>query len=234
MRPVIKGGRPKDSKGNYLVFKKYQDASPELKRRLGKYCSYCEARVPIAIHVEHVKPKAPDRNPQLTNDWDNFLLCCASCNPSKSDKDIALENYFFPHIDNTFRAFAYKEDIIIDVNGELPQAMQARAERTLKLFNLDATPDTRPDLSTDRWDSRKTAWKYAKHSKLRLSDDEENDRIKEQIVETALASGHWSIWMTVFKDDVDMLRRLSRAFPGTALECFDENCLPLPRNANGI
>ncbi len=46
--------------------------------------------------------------------------------------------------------------------------------------------------------------------------------MREQIVLTATGHAYWSIWMTVFQDDPDMLRRFIDAFPGTCRECFDE------------
>jgi len=45
--------------------------------------------------------------------------------------------------------------------------------------------------------------------------------MREQIVLTATGHAYWSIWMTVFNDDPDMLQRLINAFPGTCADCFD-------------
>jgi hypothetical protein len=39
--------------------------------------------------------------------------------------------------------------------------------------------------------------------------------MKDQIIDTVKAKGFWSVWMTVFSDDADMLDRLMVAFPGT-------------------
>ncbi|MCW7555679.1 hypothetical protein NX722_24235 [Endozoicomonas gorgoniicola] len=39
----------------------------------------------------------------------------------------------------------------------------------------------------------------------------------------------WSIWMTVFADDADMLNRLIQALPGAAQNCFDANGQPVTR-----
>ena len=54
--------------------------------------------------------------------------------------------------------------------------------------------------------------------RLERSDSED---MRQQIVETAQANSFWSVWMTVFEDDADMLARLIAAFPGTCSECFD-------------
>lgn len=48
-----------------------------------------------------------------------------------------------------------------------------------------------------------------------------NDDMKDQIVETVQAKGFWSVWMTIFKDEPDMIKRFIDAFPGTCDVCFD-------------
>ena len=53
--------------------------------------------------------------------------------------------------------------------------------------------------------------------------------MRKQITFTAIGHGYWSVWMTVFKDDPDMLRRFIEAFPGTCQDCFDSKCNPIPR-----
>ena len=53
--------------------------------------------------------------------------------------------------------------------------------------------------------------------------------MRQQITCTATGHAYWSIWMTVFKDDPDMLKRFIEAFPGTCQDCFDSNCNPIPR-----
>ena len=50
----------------------------------------------------------------------------------------------------------------------------------------------------------------------------DRDAMRRQVARTAGAHGHFSIWMKVFADDVDMRRRFIREFSGTAKECFDE------------
>lgn len=60
----------------------------------------------------------------------------------------------------------------------------------------------------------------ANRAKKRLERND-NEDFKEQIIDTARSKGCWGVWMTVFKDDADMLDRLIRAFPGTCCDCFD-------------
>jgi hypothetical protein len=45
--------------------------------------------------------------------------------------------------------------------------------------------------------------------------------MRKQIVSNAQGRGFFSVWMTVFKDDPDMLNRFINAFPGTCTDCFD-------------
>jgi hypothetical protein len=53
--------------------------------------------------------------------------------------------------------------------------------------------------------------------------------MRQQIVDTALGRGFWSVWMTVFKDDPDMLQRFIDAFAGTCRDCFDISGNPIAR-----
>jgi hypothetical protein len=64
------------------------------------------------------------------------------------------------------------------------------------------------------------AWGIAEESKADLIAND-TPQMRRQIVRTALAQGHWSIWMTVFRDDSDLLSRFIEAFPGTCSSCFD-------------
>lgn len=44
----------------------------------------------------------------------------------------------------------------------------------------------------------------------------ENEGVRvELIVDLALATGYWSVWMTVFAGHRDVRLRLRKAFPGT-------------------
>ena len=80
MRPVDKGPAPK-------VYTRYQDASTDLKGRLGDYCSYCERHIETHLAVEHVQAKV--QRASLRNSWANLLLGCVHCNSSKG-KNVLL------------------------------------------------------------------------------------------------------------------------------------------------
>jgi hypothetical protein len=100
----------------------------------------------------------------------------------------------------------------------------------IKLVGLDKRPSVIKEASDRRWLNRKEAWDIATRSKERLTRSNTED-MKAQIIETAQAKGFWSVWMTVFKDDADMLSRFITAFSGTCADCFDsaKGFAPIPR-----
>ena len=232
MRPVNRGPIPTDASGNEINFNEYQNAREKLIERLGETCSYCEMHLDSSLHVEHVKPKKPkgsdDTIPERELDWHNFLLACSNCNSTKSNKDVILEDYFWPDIDNTFRAFTYSEGGLIRPSTELNAELQSKAKATIELTGLDKCPLSNPKASDRRWINRREVWNIAVRAKDRLSRNDYDD-FRDQIVDTMTGHAYWSIWMTVFQGDSDMLQRFIEALAGTARDCFDERGMPLPR-----
>jgi len=49
----------------------------------------------------------------------------------------------------------------------------------------------------------------------------QND-MKEQIIMTATSDGFFSVWMTVFSDEPQILLALIDKFPGTRKGCYDK------------
>lgn len=51
-------------------------------------CMYCESHVSHVYFgdVEHLRPKAAGKSPELQFDWSNLGYCCARCNNAKSDE----------------------------------------------------------------------------------------------------------------------------------------------------
>jgi uncharacterized protein (TIGR02646 family) len=235
MRPVFRGNTPVDKAGNVILFKNYRDAAPFLKDRLGKYCSYCELKFP-QTHVEHIQPKSLE--PQLENDWNNFILACPLCNGIKNDSNINsgnLNDFFWPDKDNTFIPFVYEKDRAPQISNQLSDDLKAIAANTLALTGLDRIP-THPkfNIRTDeRWHERNTAWGKAERAKFNLQ-HQPTEAMREQIIDTATSTGFWSVWMTVFQGDADMRRRLIEAFPGTCSSSFDADTQPIPRPGGQI
>ena len=217
MRPVLRGPCPQDKHGNDVVFSEYAQARRTLIARLGECCSYCEMQLDASLAVEHVQPKQPPGSPTVLPEralaWDNFLLACTNCNSTKGDTDVVLDDYLWPDRDDTFRSLLYKE------GGRVQSAtgpQQAQADRLIALVGLQKTPDT-AEASDRRWLNRRESWDIAVRAKERLARcpvDYLSD-MKDQIIDTVKAKGFWSVWMTVFSDDADMLDRLMVAFPGT-------------------
>lgn len=50
-------------------------------------CMYCESNMSHIAHehIEHIKPKAKDKYPDLTFEWANLGLACPKCNINKGD-----------------------------------------------------------------------------------------------------------------------------------------------------
>ena len=55
-----------------------------------------------------------------------------------------------------------------------------------------------------------------------------NEIMLRQIVRTAVSTGFFSVWMTVFRGEPEALNAFIEAFPGTARGLYDENGLPKP------
>lgn len=200
MRPVKRGTSPIPAS-----IADYREAFPFLTERLGKYCSYCERRIEASLAVEHILPKV--KYPHLKRDWTNFLLACANCNSTKSETK--PEDTLLPDIHNTFYAFAYDELGGVLPNSSLSATETNQAQNMLNLVKLERR-------MIDRFEKWDTAQKQ--FTKLQKED---TPIVRSLIVDTARASGHFSVWMTVFASDSDMLLRFIEAFPGTARECFD-------------
>ena len=234
MRPVERGDVPVDENGNAVAFKAYGDAREYLIERLGDYCSYCEMQFSTPA-VEHIQPKSLE--PALEKDWDNFLLACPYCNSNKGDKPINTSNfheYFWADCDNTFRAFRYEKDRAPQINLTLNAINQQIAQNTLELTGLDREPTHAKLTDKDRrWIKRNEAWSKAELAIKRLN-QQSTDLMREQIIDAATSTGFWSVWMTVFADDVDMRQRLIDAFCGTSSNCFDVATQAIPRNGGQI
>lgn len=227
MRPVERGGRPTDQDGTPVIFAHYRDARDALIGRIGDYCSYCEVCLHGSIHVEHVQPKTPQ--PALKREWTNFLLACDSCNSVKGGDDLKLDDYFWPDRDNTARAFVYDHDQPPRVAPELSPQQRAVAQRTVELTGLDRVPGHPETSDRDRrWKKRLDVWGVAISARACLVRSDTPD-VRLWILHTAISRGHWSVWMQVFHDDLEMRRDLIAWFPGTAARCFDGETRPIPR-----
>lgn len=226
MRPVKRGDIPADDEGNPKAFTKYAQARRDLIERIGEYCSYCEMHLDASLAIEHVQPKS--LVPALELAWDNFLLACTNCNSTKGNKPVVITEYFWPDQDNTVRAFIYEEAGTITVNPALSGAQQERVMGMIDLVGLDKNPGNDPTASDRRWPNRLEAWGMAKRAREHVQNFP-IDEMREQVLDTAIAKGFWSTWMTVFQDDPIMRAQFINEFPGTSTDCFDGDSNPIPR-----
>jgi hypothetical protein len=66
-------------------------------------------------------------------------------------------------------------------------------------------------------------------------DFEHGQTCARRIAREAAATGFFSIWMAAFEGVADVRKEIIRSFPHTAVDCFDEDTVPIsPRPANGL
>lgn len=223
MRPIRRNASPIT-----VDFEPYTAAKPELLSRLGSYCSYCERPIKTNLAVEHIEPKKGEHGQsRLKGKWINFLLACVNCNSTKGDKQVILQNLLLPDRDNTSAAFIYTEDGRVAVKNTLTSSQKTMAENILKLVGLDKRTSVVLDsngqqVAIDRVAQRMEATGKAKAALAGLNQQIDNNILKGIIVELALATGFFSVWMTIFDGMPDMKLRFIHAFKGTEQSgCFE-------------
>jgi len=228
MRPIVRGPIPAVD-GQAMTFNNYSEAKKPLIERLGDYCSYCEMPCNEGPDVEHIQPKS--LRPELERDWTNFVVSCVFCNTVKGSTPVVLEAYLWPDRDNTFRSFIYERDRAPEPSVELGSLIKFLARSTLDLVGLNREPGN-PRLTKNdrRWQKRKDAWGRANLARDCLQ-SQPSEEMRTRVVLNATSTGFWSVWMTVFAPDPDMIRRLlnARNFPGPCVACFDQNLRPIAR-----
>lgn len=211
MRSVVKGPAPLDEHHVTVVFAQYQDAIPYLKERLGRYCSYCERTIPANLAVEHKLPK--EHHPHLKLEWDNLLLSCVNCNSSKGQTNPQDASMFWPDEHDTFDLISYAPNGAVRPRQGLDPATEARVHYTLFLLGLSRLP---AELSSadHRFFDRLEVWRRASQSLEDLA-GRDIPELRRAIIETAKASGGYSIWQHVFAADAAMREALRTTFVGT-------------------
>lgn len=226
MRPVDKGESP------YKTIKAYQDALPYLEEKIGLYCSYCEMPITHVPEVEHMISRKHGGNWIA---WSNLLLGCKYCNSRKDAKTTPenVKEYLWPDADNTAVALSYANGIP-KVNESALRALDPtggcyeKAKNTYEMVGLGNEPDFQKGDKDRRFLSRNAVyhmalgslehWKHVKDAPEILRDD-----MKKQIMMTATAAGFFSVWMTVFADESQILLALIESFLGTNKSYYDSN-----------
>ena len=215
MRPVSKELYTDNSE----TYTPYGKAKEDLFKAIGNFCSYCEREGFFSsLAVEHIHDK--NNNPELENEWSNFLLACNNCNSIKGTKDVNFDEVFFPHLENTFRIFEYLEGGLIVVDKGLSNVEKNKVKELVELVGLLRRPGVIGYSSKDlRWRERLAAWNLAKKYLNKL---ERNECDEESILDIALAKGFWSVWMTVFKGKQSVQKLFIQSFKGTNSSFFED------------
>lgn len=221
MRPVNKGTAPK-------TYSNYKNARNDLASQIGWYCSYCEMPVKNMIEVEHI---VPVNQGGFELEWENFLLSCRYCNGIKSDNNTSRNGFFWPDINNPLLFLLYTPFNSVEVTTTQlsPDNLQI-ARATIQLTGIDRHLSSlnQPTEADSRWRHRDDAWMIAARSYdnwIKVPTDE----MLVQVILTAQGTGFFSVWIIIFENELRIKDALINAFPGTALDCFDEDYNPIVR-----
>lgn len=128
---------PKSLASNY----NQTEVKEALKIESKNKCMYCESNVSHVAHehIEHIKPKAQNKFPELTFEWSNLGLACPVCNMNKGaeyDNDTPFIN---PYVDDPVDNFIAMGHFIYN------KPNRPRAELTNRTIKLN-----RPELIEKR------------------------------------------------------------------------------------
>lgn len=124
-----------------------KDVKDALRKECFNKCMYCESKVEHIsdLNIEHIKPKAKDKFPDLTFEFDNLGLACGLCNRNKSSTyDVAIP-FINPYVDDPATHFYSCGAFIWGNHGD------PRAKLTENEIELN-----RPDLVEARGERLKT------------------------------------------------------------------------------
>lgn len=133
-------------RGNY----KHPRNKEALKQAASDKCMYCESKISHIdfAHVEHIKPKADGKFPELEFVWENLGYACPKCNNEKSDKYHNELPYVNPY-NEAPQAFFYasgswlfvkrgneRADItMLDLGLNRPALLEKRLEKIVEIQN---------------------------------------------------------------------------------------------------
>ncbi|MBF4465005.1 HNH endonuclease [Flavobacterium sp. LC2016-12] len=127
------------------------DIKKTLRDECNNKCMYCESTIAHVSyeHIEHIKPKAKTKFPELTYEWMNLGLSCQICNMNKGDEyDLNLP-FINPYLENpsdfifALGHFIYNKPA--NTKGELtkrqlklnrPELLERRQERLESIIRL--------------------------------------------------------------------------------------------------
>ncbi len=255
MRPIQKWAvgyiNPETQKAILKEYKPHSKAKLDLDDNLGPYCGYCEVFNTTA-QVDHIISQDQISEENLPKEmlylWDNFISACSKCNgkDNKTNKKVDFQTMYSPDRNNTFMAFTYGEGFVVTVNPNLSTKQQLKAQALMDLVGLDKFPIV-PQLQESkylnpkypnfngrndkRWLYRDEAWQFADKY---LAKYESGEVDADGVANVADRRGFFSVWFTVFMAHKEVKKALIDRFEGTALDCFDEDYNPKPRNPNNL
>lgn len=130
--------------GNY----KHPVNKEALKKANSDKCMYCESKISQIdfAHIEHFKPKATDKYPELEFVWDNLGYACPKCNNAKSDKFHNDTPYIDPYSEDPSEYFyatgawlfikngSERSEISIrDIELNRPELLEKRLEKITEI-----------------------------------------------------------------------------------------------------
>lgn len=115
----------------------HQEVKEALRNETHGKCMYCESPVLHVTfeHIEHIKPKAKDKYPDLTFEWTNLGLACPICNMNKGDDYPECTPFVNPYVDDPSNHFVALGPFVYHKPGD------QRAELTETTIELN-----RPEL----------------------------------------------------------------------------------------
>ena len=141
----------------------------------------------------------------------------------KGDK----EKYLWPDEDDTFHAYLYDRDVprlneeYLDRKGIQEKDKANKLFQLLKLDHIPITPKDKDRRYRARNEARNCALENKKTLE-KLKDSSLRKAFLKQTEQLALATGFFSVWMEVFKDDKEVRQMLISSFKGTKEEyCKD-------------
>lgn len=121
-----------------------------LKAASADKCMYCESKISHIdfAHIEHFKPKAANKFPELKFEWSNLGYACPKCNNNKSDKFHNDYPYIDPYSENPSEHFlahgtllfvkngCERSDLTIrDIGLNRPELLEKRLEKITEIQN---------------------------------------------------------------------------------------------------
>lgn len=118
-------------------YKKYNqpEVKDSIKKECFSKCMYCESKVEhiTDLHIEHIKPKAKDKFPELTFEYENLWLACPECNMNKSDIFDTTLPFINPYIEEPDEFFYACWPMIF------PKTWNRRAKLTELIIKINRT-----------------------------------------------------------------------------------------------